>query len=134
MWKKVTEIIIDRELIISVAVLVCGLVALKWGYITGDQYLSIIGYVLSYWLGRTVGRREKISPDEWNRGRRKMLNRLGIVLLASGATLIVEHYIVWGVTWDVRVLCHGTAGIIMVIAGFILASRLGERVAKWLKL
>jgi len=46
-------------------------------------------------------------------------------LIGVGAMVLVEHLFSSGFTWDIYqgITCHGSWGVIMIIAGFLLGAR-----------
>jgi len=125
-------IVIGREDIITIAIIISCTILTYSGILTPDQYLYVLGLILSFYFGRAYqaysiySRVAKITemPKEY----KDMIRRFGSILLISGITLLLEKFITSGATltyppiWD-----HALWGLLMTILGWIILIRKGNR-------
>jgi len=109
---------VDRETILAVAIIVVTGILTYTRAIPENYFLSIVGYIVAYFFGKS-----RHESEVKTLAKPTQVKRLGIVLLASGIALVLEHLINYGWTWDVKLECHGLYGLILFIIGWILASR-----------
>ena len=121
-------LVIRSEDIIALGIIVSCSILRYFQLISADQFLYVIGIILSFYFGRTYQvyiiykGLKPISgiPVSYQR----MIRRFGSVLLISGITLLLEKYIMSGASLTYPpILDHGLWGLILTILGWIILIR-----------
>lgn len=118
----------NAKLIIAVLTIVVTGILVYTKTITQDVFITIMSFILGYYFGSahvsyTMYKRFKIIENL--KIAKSQIIRFGTVLLISGITLILQKYICNGaiITYP-PILDHGLYGVIMVIIGTIILTKI----------
>ena len=125
-------IVIGREEIVAVSVIIACTLLTFYGKLSPEQYLYVIGVILSFYFGRTYQayqvRSKVMKIAELPKEYKDMIRRFGSLLLISGITLLLEKFITSGATLTYPpILDHALWGLLLTIAGWILLIRKEKR-------